>query len=55
MAVSGVEAVTAAPKTLRFQLEDGLQWAGAAALLGSKRPVVWGILGIMGTALWRSR
>jgi hypothetical protein len=53
MAVSG-EPVQA-PKPMNFQLEDGLQWAGAAALLGSNKPAVWGIIGTFGMALWRSR
>jgi hypothetical protein len=44
-----------AQKTVYFQLEDGLQWAGAAALLGSKKPLVWGILGTMIMGVYRSR
>lgn len=43
------------PRSIQFTLEDGLQWAGASALLGSRRPLLWGILGTVLMPLWRNR
>lgn len=46
---------TPGAKVYRYTLEDGLQWAGAAALLGSKKPLFWGILGTLMMPYWRNR